>query len=368
MGNKNVEFYTNFDTFDTFEEFKKAVRTEIIETGLDIPIALVAKDLKSSLEYLVNKQITMNGPTPITAQNKAAQSQQNALGQPTVDIPKSEEELIKFLTNGKSDPGKYNKAKDYTTLSESNIVFGNASRGSSFANRVTLRMETDSTATVQDQYSKAKQFFQESLFALPDASGNMNYYMNPGIDITPFVKIKCSVLTGDGDPKTRKGMSPRKRFERTSQNKGYADWTLKQEAVDAIRKNFINITDVINYLKQEDFDRAAEIVTKVDKNDKLAPIKEQIQQLKTGTNLPSSTQSYANAVALVNNLQIIKKISQEDVIYTLVSNFSDFDSKQVDFYEQIQRAIRGWVVDHEDYWFNSLVKRVDKLIKKYESP
>ena len=366
MGNKDVEFYTNFDDFDTFLEFKKDLRSEVIESGLDTAMMLAGKEVKDTLDYLVNKQITMNGQTPITSQNATTQ-QQNALGQPTVDIPKSEEELVKFLTNGKSDPSKYNKAKDYTTLSESNIVFGNASRGMAAANRVTLRMQIDANETVQDQYVKAKQFFQESVFALPDAAGNMNYYLNPGIDLTPYVKIKCSTVTGDGAGKTRKGLNPQERFERAGTNKGYADWTIKQEAVNIVRNNFINITDVLNFIKQGDFDRAREIVTRVDKNDKLQPLKEQLDKLETGNNLPATTQSYANALALINNLKIIKKITQEDVTYTLVSNYSDFEDKQADFFEQIQRAIRGWIVDHEDYWFNSLVKRVDKLIKQYES-
>lgn len=363
----DVEFFTNFNDFDSFEEFKKDFRKEIIEEGLDIPLQLAGKELKATLDYLVNKQITMNGQTPITGQNTTTQQQTNGLGQPEVNIPKSEEELVKFLTNGKSDPSKYNKSKDYSTLSESNIVFGHGSTGQGTANRVTLRMDIGPDESVESQYVKAKQFFQESLFALPDAAGNMNYYINPGIDMTPFVKIKCSVFTGDGDSKTKKGLNPRERFERNANTKGYADWTIKQEAVDVVRKNYVNITEVINFIKQGDYDRARELIAKVDKNDKLQPLKEQLDKLETGKDVPASTQSYTNAIALVQNLKIMKNVTPEDVTYTLVSNYSDFDSKQVDFFEQIQRAIRGWVVDHENYWYDSLVKRVDKLIKKYES-
>lgn len=364
---KDVEFFTNFDTFDTFIKFKEDFRKDIIENGLDDVLIKTAEELRATLLNTVNQKISMNGQTPITGDNSTTQQQTNGLGQPTVDIPKSEEELIKYLTNGKSDPSKYNKSKDFSTLSESNIVFGYGSKGQGNANRVTLRMEIGADETVQSQYVKAKQFFEQSVFALPDASGNMNYYMNPGIDITPFVKIKCSVFTGDGDAPTKKGMSPQQRFERNAQKRGYADWTLKQEAVDVIRKNFINLTPILNYIKEGDYDRAREIIARVDKNDHLKPLKEQLDNLETGANVPATTQSYANAVALVNNLKIIKKISEEDVTYTLISNFSEFDSKQVDFYEEIMNSIRGWTVINEELWYNHLVQKVDALIKLYES-
>lgn len=362
---KDVEFFTNFDTFDTFKEFKKAVRTQIIEEGLDVPLSLSAKELKTELQYIVNKKISMNKPEPIQSQNGPRQTT-NDLNQPTVNIPKSEDELIKFLTNGKADPSKYNKAKDYTGLNETGMVFGHGSKGQGGANRVTLRMEIEPDETVESQYQKAKQFFSTALFALPDAGGNMQYFMNPGIDLAQFIKIKCSVLTGDGDQKTRKGLNPVQRFEKTKE-RGYADWTIKQEAVDVVRKNYVNITEVMNFLKEGDYDRAKQMVDTVDKGGILKTIKEQIEKLDTGLGLPATTQSYANAVKLVNNLKLVKKISQEEVIYTLMSDYSDFQSNEVDFYENIQKAIRGWVVDNEDYWFNSLVKRVEKLISQYES-
>lgn len=367
MANKDVEFFTNFDTFDTFEKFKEDFRKDIIENGFDGILIKTADDLRTTLLQTVNQKISMNGQTPITGQNSTQQQQTNGLGQPEVDIPKSEEELIKYLTNGKSDPSKYNKSKDYTTLSESNIVFGHGSKGQGTANRVTLRMEITADETVQSQFVKAKQFFEESLFALPDAAGNMSYYMNPGIDISQFVKIKCSVFTGDGSSKAKKGMNPQERFERNASKKGYAEWTLKQEAVDIIRKNFVNISPVLDYIKKGDYDRAREIISRVDKNDRLKPLKEKLDNLETGTNVPATTQNYTNAVALVNNLKIIKKVSQEDVTYTLVSSFSEFEDSQVDFYEEIMNSIRGWTVINEELWFNYLVKKVDDLIKLYES-
>lgn len=360
-----VELTTNFDDFDTFLEFKKDFRKQIIERGLDEPLSKTADQLRTELLFVVNEKIRATNPA--TSVQGTETPSNNGLNQPTVSIPKSEDELIKFLTEGKTDPSKYNKAKDYTTLSETNIVFGHGSQGTGAANRVTLRMEIGDDETVQSQYARAKEFFQSSLFALPGPAGGMNYYMNPGIDISQFVKIKCSVFTGDGDTKARKGLSPQERFDRNKTGRGYAEWTLKQDAVEVIRKNYINITEVINFLKQGDTDRAKAIVDLVDKDGKLDTIKQQIDKLESGTNVPSSTQAYNNAVNLINNLKIIKKVNQEDVIYTLVSDFSDFENNEVDFYTQIMNSIRSWGVEQEDYWFNSLVKKAEELIKQYES-
>lgn len=364
---KDVEFSTNFDTFDTFKEFKKQIRTQIIETGLDIPMGLSAKELKAELQYVVNKKITMNKPEVITGSNSTQQAI-NDLNQPSVNIPKSEEELIKFLTNGKADPSKYNKAKDYTSLGETGMVFGHGSKGTSKANRVTLRMEIEPDETVESQHQKATKFFEEALFALPNATGDVSYYMNPGIDLAQFVKIKCSVLTGYDDIKTRKGLNPVERFEKVKANgRTYAEWTIKQDAIDVVRKNYVNITEVMNFIKSGDIDRAKQMIQLVDKTQSLGVVREQLDKLQTGIGLPATTQSYTNAIKLVNNLKIVKKVTQEDVTYTLYSSYDDFASNEGDFFEFIQKAIRNWTVDHEDYWFNSLVKRVEKLIKQYES-
>jgi hypothetical protein len=82
-------------------------------------------------------------------------------------------------------------------------------------------MEIEPDETVESQYQKATKFFAEALFALPGSGGDMNYFLNPGIDLAQFIKIKCSVLTGDGDQKTRKGLNPQERFEKT-RTRGYA--------------------------------------------------------------------------------------------------------------------------------------------------
>jgi len=359
-----VELTSNFDTFDTFLKFKKDFRKEVVEDGLDIPLKISTNVLKSELKYLVNERIRT--PDATKAENiKSPVQQVNDLKHPIVSTPKSEAELIKYLTKGRSDINKYNKAKDFSTLQESGVVFGHNSRGQQSANRVTLRLEISPDETVQSQYQKARDFFQNAVFAFQDGFGEVNYYMNPGIDISEYLKIKCSVFTGDGNVDPRRGLSPEDRFNRDRDSKGFADWTLKQDGVEFIRNSFVNITEVVNQIKEGDVDRAKEVLRKVNKNSNIQEIEEQLDNLKAGKDVPETTQSYLNTIKLIEQLVIAKKITPEDVIYTLMSTGGD--SEQVDFLDQIERAIRGWEVENEDYWFNSLVKRAEKLIKRYES-
>lgn len=364
---KLVEFTTNFDDFDTFKEFQKDLRKEVIETGLDSVLSKSLIELRTNLKFIINERVT-SAPEQIDGTNVRSQTV-NELNQSFVSIPKSEEELVKFLTKGKADPSKYNKAKDYTTLSETGMVFGHKNRGGDSSNRVTLRMEIGPDETVESQFNKARAFFESAVFAFPQPGGKFGYFVNPGIDISQFVKIKCSTLTGFGDADPFEGMSPAQRFQRDTHTKGYAEWTLKQDAVNAIRKSFLNITDVIDLLKDGDYDRAKQVIDRIDKNNKLGEFKEQIDKLEARKDLPSTTQGYTNAIKLINNLRISKKISQEDVVYNLISDYDDFSAQQegVDFFAYVLRAIRSWVAEKEDEWFNTLVKDVERLIKKYES-
>lgn len=364
---KIVEFTTNFDTFDTFIEFKKDFRKEVIESGLDTPLSNSLDELKTNLKFIINEKVTST-PEEITGTNVKKQSV-NDLNQNFISVPKSEEELVKFLTKGKADPSKYNKARDYTTLSETGMVFGHKNKGGDEANRITLRMEITPEETVESQFNKARAFFESAVFAFPQPGGKYAYYVNPGIDISQFVKIKCSTMTGHGDAEPFTGMSPAQRFQRQTHTKGYAEWTLKQDAVKAIRQSFLNVTDVMDLLKEGDYDRAKTVIDKIDKNHKLENFKEQIDKLEARKDLPKTTQGYVNAIKLINNIRLMKKISTEDVIYSLVSDYEDFDSKgeEVDFYSYVLRALRSWVAENEEAWFNSMIKEVERLIKKYES-
>lgn len=366
---KHAEFISNFDDYKKIMEFKKDFKHNIINTGLDKPIKASIEQLKMDIKFLINEKIRIIPDD----QKGVTTADENALGQPYINPPKSEDEILKYLTDGKTDLSKYNKAKDYTTLGESSVVFGHYSRGQDGANRVTLRLEISPDETVDQQYQKARTFFQDAIFAMPDGSGKTAYFMNPGVDISQYLKIKCSVFTGDGDIEPLQGMSPKTRFEK-DRKRGYAQWTLQQEGVNKIRNNYLNLTQVVDLIKEGDYETAKKVLLsearkgKIKETSKVIDLSDRLTKLQENrASLPLSTQSYANAIQLVNNLAISKKITDDTVFYYLVSTYADFANKEIDFDEHIQSAIRSWTALNEDEWFNKLVESTENLIKYYTS-
>lgn len=358
---KQAEFKIVTNDLNLLKNFKVDLRKEIIESGLDEPITDSILELQTNLRTLVNQNVRVD-----SAAQAGVTNQTNGLDQPTVNPPKSDEEILRYLTNGKTDLSKYNKAKDFTSLSETGVVFGNRSKGQQFANRVTLRLDIDDTETVQTQYNKAKSFFHSAIFALPDSGGEIQYFANPGLDLSQFVKIKCSTLTGDGDAEPFEGMSPARRFQRNRHTKGYSDWTLKQDAVNFIRNNFIDLTPAMNFIKAGDFTRARTLINRQDKANKLTDIRINAANLDTkDVVLPEGMKNYTNIIGLINNLQVSKKITKEQVVYSLVSNYDEFDTTEANVSKQIEAGLRRWIVKNENVWFNKLVDKVNALIKRY---
>lgn len=367
---KYVEFISNFDNYKQILQFKQQFKTKIINNGLDEPLHSSLQELKSNLKFAINEDIRILTDRQIAT---TSESKNNLLGQTLVNPPKSEQEIIHYLTGGKTDLSKYNKAKDYSTLEESGVIFGHRNRGQEGANRVTLRLEIGPDETVEQQYQKAKQFFQTAIFAFPDAVGRTSYYMNPGIDISEDLKIKCSTQTGFGDEEPIKGMSPARRFQKDAQNKGYAEWTLRQEAVTKIRNSFLNISDVVNLIKEGDYDRAQKVLltqarkNKIRETTQINDLVEKLDTLKENKQAaPTSMQAYTNTIDLINNLNINKSIKDDQVIYTLVSDFND-TAGDTDVTGMINRAIRNWITLNEESWFAHLVQLTEKLITKFTS-
>lgn len=367
---KFAEFTSNFDDYKQILEFKKDFKHNIIQSGLDKPLKTSLDQLKSDLKFVINEKIRV---IPDSQKGVTDNAEESPLGQPYINPPKSEDEILRYLTDGKTDLAKYNKAKDYTTLGESNVVFGHRSTGQASANRVTLRLEIGPDETVEQQYQKARTFFQDAIFALPDSAGKTAYFMNPGVDISQYLKIKCSVFTGDGDIEPLQGMSPKTRFEK-DKRRGYAQWTLQQDGVSKIKNSFLDLSQAVDLIKEGDYESARKVLisqarrVKVRETAKLTDLADKLTNLQQNkASLPLSTQSYTNAIELINNLAISKKITEETITYSLVSSYADFTDKEVNFNDHIQATIRSWVAINEDEWFNKLVESTESLIKYYTS-
>lgn len=342
------------------EVLRKQFREEIIENGLDESINFSIEKLKVDLKFLVNQTITINPDPTATVETT------NQLEQPTINPPKSDNDILKFLTDGKTDLSKYNKAKDYSTLSETGVVFGHGSVGQNSANRIALRMDITEGETVSTQHAKAKQFFDEAIFALPDRNGEIHYYLNPGIDLSEFVKIRCSTQTGDGNKKTKTGFSPQQRFDKNRRTKNYSDWTMSQAGVEKIRTSFVDLTPAMIFIKDGDYDSAKAVLKNNDKTQKFESVVTQIDKLQKNVGVTPEAKNYTNLLSLVNNLDIDKKITKENVLYTLVSTYDDILTDQQTVQDSINSNIRTWIVDNEEKWFKYLTDIVEKLIDNFE--
>lgn len=366
---KYAELVSNFEDYKDILKFKEDFKTNIVENGLDKVLEKSLEQLKIDLKFVVNEQVRT---IPEEQKIQDQPLRENELGQPYINPPKSEAEILKFLTDGKVDLAKYNKSKDYSTLSETGIVFGHHSRGQKSANRIELRLDIKPDETVEQQYQKAKQFFENAIFGLPDNAGRMSYFMNPGIDITPHLKIKCSVFTGTSDTDGFEGMSPARRFQRDTHRRGFAQWTFKQDAVQEIRNKYINLTDVVNLIKEGDYDRAKKVLTKnsqskkVPNPEKLQEMIGQVQKLRDNTSkTPSSMEDYKNLIELINNLYIRKEIKDGTTYYRLETNHEDITDTSI--ISTVNNAVRKWITENENDWFNDLVRTTERLIKYYTS-
>lgn len=347
---------TNAKSFDLLQKFTKDFKQNIIVNGLDATLSHSLNELKKDLNFFINNNVR-NAPSKLQEKLK-----KNEFGQEPLNPPKSERDILHYFTNGKVDLEKYDTSKSFTDLQETGLLVGHYSKNQESANRITLRMNIGDSDTVESHHAAARQFINSAVFALPDERGKINYYVNPGIDLTEQIKIKCSVFTGFGDTKPKKGMSPAERFKRDSQTKGYAEWTLKQEAVDKIRNNFINITPVMESIKEGNFDEAEQIAKTFDKKQQTL-IASKINDLKTNTNIPKSMIDYKNIIDTINTLKWFKKVIENRTEYVLGSTATPVQEE--DLKEHLFSLTKRWAAIERKGWLNALKKKLYRLIGKY---
>lgn len=358
-----VDIKVDKSKFNILKNFAKELKEQVIYNGLDDTLRHALVSLKKDLNLYINNIREI----PFAKQQ---QDTENALGQVSINPPKSDADILNFLTNGKVDLRKYNKSKSFTQLQETGVLVGHYSKNVADANRITLRMNINSTDTVESHYTAAKKFINEAIFALPDEKGNLQYYANPGYDLSEFVKIKCSTHTGDGNEKPKKGMSPAERFKRDStrtrkdSDTPYAEWTLKQEAVGFVRQNFTKLTPVIESIKNGEFDEAEKLAEFLDKGNKTG-ITPQVTNLKQNTNITEPIKNYKNILDIINNLKWSKKLTENRVEYVLTSSYFSAEANTEQVYEDLKNTIKQWAAIRRKDWLEAIAKKLKRLIGKY---
>jgi hypothetical protein len=80
--------------------------------------------------------------------------------------------------------------------------------------------------------------------------------------------------------------------------------------------------------------------------------------------------AYTDLVKLVKSLKIHKELRGDKVIYSLVSTMGSIDLEDNvtgTFMTRLTRATTYWKLTNFDMWFNVIVKKVVKLIRRIES-
>lgn len=341
-----------------FTGLKKQMKPEVIDRGLDAQLAKDLAELKAKMLTTVNKEIR----SQIPVQTKDA-------GETEVNIRKSDEEMVKHLTG--VDLSKLAKTRDYNTLADGNVAVVsnkdlnkatidkmNGGPTSKMSSGVNLRLPMSEFDTFENQYSQALNYYNNAIFVFVDNNGKSSYYINPGIDLSQYVKVVCSKEGGNTEGSNN-------RWDKHRDKRGYADWTLFSSGVEAIKDQFINITDVVEKLKEGQYDEAKGVLNKVSqKSNRTFDYAEKIDNLKNNDKLDPSVESYNNLIRLLKNLQIEKSIKNDRTFYTLVSTYDENTKDFQNFQETLLKEVRFWKITNEQKWVSTLVKAIVALSTK----
>lgn len=339
------------------DTIKKQMKPQVINKSLDLTLSADLARLKVKLLSMLNNETK----SKVEVKNQS-------LGDTQINIKKSDEELIKHLTG--VDLTKVSQTKDYNTLADGKLAVItnktaskpidslNGSPTSRMSSGVNLRLPIGEADSFESQYNQALNYFNNATFVFVDNNGKANYYVNPGIDMTRFVKVVCSRESGNTGRSSDKWDSHRDK-------RGFADWTLLAEGVQEVKKNFVNITDVIDKLKEGDYDEAKHILSRVSRKGlQSTDVFSKIDELKEKKSLAPSVEAYNNIVKLIRNLKLEKTVKKDSVSYTLVSTYDDTTKDFENFQDKLRDEANLWQISNEHKWIMTLIQAISKLCEK----
>jgi len=341
-----------------FNKLKKEIETNVLDRGLD---KVLEKSKRTLAKKLFNIISEIKENRKFTAED---------IEEGIVDIPKGEEEILKHLTGVNIQ--QFNKTKDFTTITDSEIVFAHKNQGTGAARRVRLRIPMNPGDSYQSQLNQAKTFFNKTIFAIPNEAGEMKYYVNPGIDLSKHVKVVCSTQRGDDQTSESED-----RFNRVTSDKDYAEWSVFQNTIEEIiEKSFIDITPIINDIKKGDSEEAVIKLNREKKTQKIDELRERVTRIQNNQELEPGMEAYNNLTGLIRTLRITKKRTKTSVIYSLEADFNEPNelsqsaqgsvNLERQFFDRLKSAIAIWKLNNVDHWVNALVKEIVQTIKKFK--
>lgn len=351
---------TDNQILNDIEKLKKEVRKDIVDFGLDERLASDVIQLKRKLLGFVN-----------TAKQQIEIPK--AKDEPQLTTTKSEEELIKHFTG--LDAQTIRKNKNFQELVDNKVAFvrkdsnmlGNDPKPHKMTPGIQYQLDMSQFDTFDTQYAKALDYFNSALYVVEEA-GVRRFFINPGgHDLSRFVKVVCTKDTGDTQAARDRFESYRNGNNRARNVGGFASWTLRKEGIDYIKKNFTDLTDVVEKIQngQED-DAIASSNAKSGRSTSLKGFQEKVQEIKDRKDLAPSVEAYLNIVKLIKNMHILKVMFVDGVRYSLVTNDnSSTNDKDEEFLAKINDQLYMWEVAHQEKWVSALLRKINKLLQNY---
>jgi hypothetical protein len=351
-----ITLQAHLPSIEKLKNFVKDIRQNIIKTGLDKTLNEQVKQLKEELRRILDSK------------TQKVDNEQLELEQAEKDIrySGSEEVVLEYLTG--ANFSKHNKAQTFSELIDSKLAVVNYFKKGTPNEYMGVKFRTKTkTGDFDYDYNRLGESLKEATFLFIDSNGNKKYYKNPGLNLQKFLKVVCTTDTGVTD-------KARKRYDHWLDTKGYVEWSLTEAGVKYIKRNCPDITPMMYFSAQGNFDRAIESLHTNSKNiqqlQKLQELETKLVNLRDRKNLPKSAEIFSSVLTLINNLKIIKEFNTDKILnYRLVSNYSaESDNKEfLSFYEEFDRQVRTWIAFNSMPWFLEIVKKTEQLIKQYES-
>lgn len=344
------------------ENLKKEIRKDIVDNGLDERLKLDIAQLKRKLlSYINSAKQTIETP--------------KTKDEPVLTTTKSEEELIKHFTG--LDVNTIKKNKNFQELVDNKVAFvrkdknmlGNDPAPHKMTPGIQYRLDMNEFDTFESQHSKAIDYFNNSLYVI-ELNGKRLFFANPGgHDLSQFVKVLCSKDTGDTKAARDRFESYRTGNERfrNANRAGFADWTLRKEGIDYIKKNFVNLTDVVEKIQNGQEEEAVTSAnSKSGRSTTIKEFQEKVENVKDKKNLKPSTEAYLNIVKLVKNIALHKATITDGVRYSLVTTEgSSTEEKDSEFLDKVRNEIYLWEVANQEKWVSTLINKIEKLLIKH---
>lgn len=342
------------------EKFKKDIRKEIIDDGLDQRLSSDVKLLKKKLLGFVN-EVKQQVEPPKTKE------------EPVLTITKSEEELIKHFTG--LDAQTIRKNKNFQDLVDNRVAFvrkdsnmlGNDPAPHRMTPGIQYRLDMSQYDTFESQQSKAIDYFNNSIYVIEEL-GKRRYFVNPGgHDLSRFIKVVCTRDTGDTQNARDRFESYRTGNNRARNSGGFADWTLQKDGIAYIKRNFIDLTDIIEKIQKGDTDEAVSSANaKSGRSVALKTFQEKVSEIKESKNLAPSVEAYLNIVKLIKSMYIEKVMVPDGVRYILaVSDSSTTPENDEQFLDKIRNEVYMWEISHREKWADTLLRKIERLISRY---